>query len=113
MALGELRVKKGSAEESFIIYGGVVEIRPDKVVVLADMADFTADINLAEVEAARERARKILEEGVPREDQALYIAELRHAELAINIARRTQSRAGTVRIASKLDEEPAKKSEQS
>jgi len=28
MGFGELRVRKGNAEESFVIYGGVVDIRP-------------------------------------------------------------------------------------
>jgi F-type H+-transporting ATPase subunit epsilon len=103
MSYGELRVKKGSAEESFAIYGGVVEIRPDKVVVLADAADFAADISLEEIEAARERAAKLLAEGPPPEEQALIAAELRRAELAINVARKTKSRAGTIRIISKSD----------
>ena len=35
---GELRVRKGGAEESFIVYGGVAEVRPDRVIVLADTA---------------------------------------------------------------------------
>jgi hypothetical protein len=61
------------------------------------------------MEAARERARKILDEGVPREEQALYVSELRHAELAINIARRTQSRAGAVRIVARMDEDETEK----
>lgn len=101
MGFGELRIKKGSAEEDFAIYGGIVEVRPDKVVVLADAADFGADINLTEMEAARERAAKILAEGPPPEEQALIVAELRRAELALNVARKTKSRAGTVRIISK------------
>src|SRR5690606_27267265 len=98
MKYGELVVKKGSAEESFIIYGGVVEIRPDKVVVLADEADFTANVNIQEIEDARNRAAKILAEGPPPEEQSLYLAELRRAELAIDIYRRTRSRAGSIRI---------------
>lgn len=105
MQYGELRVIKGNAEESFIIYGGVVEIRPDKVVVLADEADMTAAINLQAMEEARERARHILEEGVPPEQQGLYLAELRRAELAIDVYRRTRSRAGSIRIITEFDDE--------
>lgn len=100
MRLGELRVKKGNAEESFVIYGGVVEIRPDKVVVLADEADFTARINIQEVERARDRAKKILEEGPPPEERSLYLNELRRAELTIDVHRRTRSRAGSIHIVS-------------
>lgn len=104
MDYGELRIKKGNAEESFIIYGGIVEVRPDKVVVLADAADFAANISLEEIEAARERAAKILAEGPPPEEHTLIAAELRRAELAIDVVRKTRSRAGTVRIISKTDE---------
>ncbi len=40
LAYGELVVRKGRAEESFVIFGGVVDIRPDRVIVLADLAEF-------------------------------------------------------------------------
>jgi F-type H+-transporting ATPase subunit epsilon len=105
MKFGELRVKKGNAEESFVIYGGVVEVRPDKVVVLADQASLTAAINLDEMEAARARARKLLDEGPPPEEQSLIFSELRRAELAINIAQRTRSQAGSIRILVEEEEE--------
>ena len=39
LTFGELVVRKGAAEERFAVYGGVVDVRPDKVVVLADLAD--------------------------------------------------------------------------
>jgi F-type H+-transporting ATPase subunit epsilon len=98
MNYGELIVRKGEAEETFIIYGGVVEVRPDKVVVLADAADFAAEISLREAEEARARVLQILEDGVPPEDEAFIAAELKRAELAVNIARKTESRAGSVGI---------------
>lgn len=103
MQYGELIVRQGNAEESFVVYGGVVEIRPTKVTVLADEASFTNGINVREAEAARERIAKILDEGVPPEERSLYLQEMRKAELAINVYRRTQSRAGSIRIVS--DEE--------
>jgi F-type H+-transporting ATPase subunit epsilon len=103
MQYGELIVRQGNAEESFIVYGGVVEIRPDKVTVLADEASFTNGINIREAEAARERIAQILEEGVPPEERTLYLQEMRKAELAINVYRRTQSRAGSIRIVSDED----------
>lgn len=105
MKYGELRVIKGDAEESFIIYGGVIEIRPDKVVVLADEADMTAALNLQAIEEARDRARIILEEGPPPEEHGLYLAQLRKAELAINVYRRTRSRAGSIRIITEFDDD--------
>ena len=53
MGFGELIVRKGQAEERFAIYGGVVDVRPDKVVVLADLAESSFTLDLGEIEAAR------------------------------------------------------------
>jgi len=107
---GEVVIRKGSAEEPFLVFGGVVEIRPNKVVILADAADFAHEINLKEAEEARARALKLLQEGPPPEDQTLIAADLRRAELAIDIAHRTKSRAGGVRI-KVMKDKPDEKSE--
>src|SRR5688572_10626905 len=98
MAMGELIIRKGSAEEHFAIYGGVVEVRPDKVMVLADAADFADAISIREAEEARERVLRLLEQGVPPEEQAFIAQELRRAELAINISRKNQGGQGRVGI---------------
>ncbi len=95
---GELIIRRGGAEEIFAVYGGFLEVRPDKVIVLADAADFAAEINLQEAEAARDRVKALIEQGLPPDDEALIAAEYRRAELAIDIARKNQSRAGNVRI---------------
>ncbi|MFZ4826983.1 MAG: ATP synthase F1 subunit epsilon, partial [Phototrophicaceae bacterium] len=47
---GDLVVRKGSTEEHFAVYGGVVDVRPDKVVILADMADVVADLDVKALE---------------------------------------------------------------
>ena len=98
MSYGELLVRKGAAEEAFAIYGGVVEIRPDKVVVLADAADFASELSLKEAEEARQRVLDLLKEGVPPEEEQFVAAQLKRAELAINVARKTQTRAGKLHI---------------
>jgi F-type H+-transporting ATPase subunit epsilon len=95
---GELIIRKGGAEEIFAIFGGFVEVRPNKVLVLADAADFAADINLKEAEEARDRIKALIAQGLPPEEEALVAADYRRAELAINIARKTQSRSGSVGI---------------
>ena len=63
MSFGELVVRKGEAEERFAIYGGVVDVRPDKVVVLADLAESSYALDLEKAQEARERARLLLEAG--------------------------------------------------
>lgn len=99
LGFGEMVVRKGGAEERFAIYGGVVDVRPDKVVVLADTAESSFRIDLEKVEAARARAAKMLEAGVPAEMNREVALELRKAELALKLSRKvTSSGAGKVRI---------------
>lgn len=98
LAIGELRVKIGAREEAFAVYGGIVEVRPDKVVVLADMAESADEIDLELAEAARRRAEEMMRQGPPAEEVVLILQELRRAELAVRVHRRTQSRAGSVRL---------------
>lgn len=95
---GELRVRKGGAEESFIVYGGVVEVRPDRVIVLADTAESSYEVDEAKAQEARERAEQLMREGLPADRMAPVIQELRRAQIQENVLRRVRSRPGTMRI---------------
>lgn len=98
MGYGELIVRKGPAEERFAIYGGVVDVRPDKVVVLADLAESSFALDIREIEAARERAGRLLQEGVPEDENREALLSLRRAELGARIHRRIQGRGSVLRI---------------
>ena len=65
LQVSEMRVIKGQHEETFAVGGGVLEVRPDSVTVLADVAEHADEIDLARAQAARERAVAFLEEGGP------------------------------------------------
>ncbi len=60
LRVGELRVKKGEEEISLAISGGFLEVRPDKVIVLADSAERADEIDVARAEEARRQAEKRL-----------------------------------------------------
>ena len=62
---GELLVRKGGQEYPFAIGGGILEVRPDKVTVLADSAEHADEIDTARAEAARRRAEELLAQGLP------------------------------------------------
>lgn len=96
LGFGELIVKKGGAEERFVIYGGVVDVRPDKVVVLADLAESVFDINPDVVEQARTRAAEMIAQGVPPELNREATLALRRAELALRVNRKMQGRGTPV-----------------
>ena len=103
---GELRIVEGEDIVSFVVYGGVVDVRPDKVTVLADDAESLYELDMAQIEAARERARELMEEGVPDEERAHIVQELRRAEIAAKVHRRAMKRPGQ-RIRTVEDEDEA------
>lgn len=105
MTFGELVVRKGNAEERFAIYGGVVDVRPDKVVVLADLAESSFDIDMEKAQAARDRARRMIEEGVQPEQNRVAVLELRRAELALKVSNKMRNRQSVLRIVSQEDTE--------
>ena len=63
LGVGELRIRKGAEVEAFAIAGGFLQVRPDKVVVMAEMADMASDIDLEKAAEARREAEKALEGG--------------------------------------------------
>lgn len=57
---GVLTYRQGSASKQLHVSGGFVEVQPDSVAVLSDVAERPEEIDLARAEAARERAEKRL-----------------------------------------------------
>ena len=55
LGVGELKIRKGGDEESFAIAGGFLQVRPDKVVVMAETAEIGTEIDL---ERAQQRPRR-------------------------------------------------------
>lgn len=58
-----LRVKKGNEEETIAINGGFLEVRPDKVTVLAESAERASEIDVERAKRAKERAERRLADG--------------------------------------------------
>jgi F-type H+-transporting ATPase subunit epsilon len=94
LGYGVLRVRYQGEEEVFSIAGGVIEVRPDIVTVLADVGEHVDEIDLARAEAAKARAEQMLKEGPPPEtDEYLAIqAALRRSNLRLEAARRFKRR---------------------
>ena len=78
---GILRVKHGKDEEIFTISGGIIEVQPDIVTVLASAAENVDEINLARAEDAKRRAEKYLAEGPPPDTDAYLRMENKTAIL--------------------------------
>ncbi len=89
LGIGELTIRKGDSEESFAVVGGFVQVRPDKVVVMAETADMASEINLQRAEQARREAERVLETGFHEgADLAAARAALQQALLRIRVAER-------------------------
>jgi F-type H+-transporting ATPase subunit epsilon len=90
LGVGELRIRKGGTEESFAIIGGFLQVRPDKVVVMAETADMASEIDLERAQEARREAERTLEgaAGAEAVDLAAARAALQQALLRIRVAER-------------------------
>ena len=89
LGVGELKIRKGGSEESFAIAGGFLQVRPDKVVVMAETADLASEIDLEKAQQARAEAERALEGGyVEGADLSAARAELQRALIRIRVAER-------------------------
>ncbi len=90
LGYGILRVRHGKEERAFTVAGGVLEVRPDVVIVLADVGERVDEIDLGRAEAARARAEELLAKGPPPDtDEYLKIqAALRRSKLRLEAVRR-------------------------
>ncbi|MFC5711503.1 F0F1 ATP synthase subunit epsilon [Thalassorhabdus alkalitolerans] len=62
LAVGAVRLKKSSNDVQLVsVSGGFLEVRPDKVTILAEAAELPSDIDVARARAAKERAERRLE----------------------------------------------------
>ena len=92
LGVGELRIKKGGTEQSMLISGGFVEVRPDKVIVMADLAEHSEEIDEARAAEARKQAQAELEQAKDPVDIARVRAALQTALMRERIATRRRSR---------------------
>ena len=60
LKIAPIRVKKGNSEELIAVHGGFMEVRKEKVVILAEAAEQGADIDLSRARQAKERAEQRL-----------------------------------------------------
>ncbi|MCU0496451.1 MAG: ATP synthase F1 subunit epsilon [Anaerolineae bacterium] len=104
LGFGELVVRKGNAEERFVIYGGVVDVRPGKVVVLAELAESSFDIDLEAIESARASAQQNMSKGLPPEQNREATLALRRAELALRVTQKVRQRGSILRIIDQEEE---------
>jgi F-type H+-transporting ATPase subunit epsilon len=92
---GEVVVRKAGAEESFIVYGGIAEVRPDSVTILADTAESSYAVDQEKATEARQRAEQLMHEGIPQEKTNTVLQDLRRATLQEKILNKVRIRNAT------------------
>ena len=80
LRISEAKIKQGGKESIVAVQGGFLEVRKEKVVILAESAELPSDIDVERAQAARTRAEQRLANA--RKDEV----DFRRAELALQRA---------------------------
>lgn len=89
LAIGAVRLKNGNSTELVAVSGGFLEVRPDKVTILAQAAEKAEDIDIARAEAAKQRAEERLRhKGQDNIDFRRAELALQRAVNRLNVAKR-------------------------
>lgn len=97
LAPGELILRRGNEDEAFAVTGGFFEVLNDRVIVLADAAERSEEIDVARAEEARDRARLALDRRESIEDMAQMQASLQRAMIRLRVAEQRKRRTSRVR----------------
>lgn len=87
---GVIKIRQQGREELFAVAGGLAEVQPDIVTILADAAENIQDIDITRAQAAKKRAEDALANIKP-DDHDAYLtmeAALRRSNLRLDVARR-------------------------
>jgi F-type H+-transporting ATPase subunit epsilon len=85
---GDLMIRKDKEEEYLAISGGFLEVRPDKVIILADACERVDEIDIARAEEAKKRAQETLKVAPLTVDAAVAEAALRRSIARLKVAER-------------------------
>jgi len=91
---GEVRVLVNGQEEQFYVSGGMLEVQPHVVTVLADTAMRADDVDEAAAIAAKEAAEKSLAESAEKLYYAEVQAQLAEASAQLRVVQRARKSAG-------------------
>jgi len=86
LAVGEMRIKLGGAEEALFVAGGFLEVNSNVVTVLADTAEHAEEIDQARAEEARRRAQERLEQAASDVERAEMLGALERAINRLKVA---------------------------
>lgn len=87
LRIAPVEVETAAGERlAFAVHGGFLQVRPDGVVILAEVAEGRDDIHVARARAALERAQARLAGGGPEVDRVRAQAALERARTRLRVA---------------------------
>ena len=92
---GEIRIKtEGGDEKFYYVSGGILEVQPHMVTVLADSVVRARDLDEAAAEESRQRAETALDDHREEVDLAVVEAQLAEAIAQLRVLERYRKRSG-------------------
>lgn len=94
LELGLVRIRCQGEEDIFTVTGGIIEVLPGIVTILADASEHISEIDVSRAREARERAKEFLEKGPP-PDTDTYLkmeAALRRSNLRLELVEQYRRR---------------------
>jgi F-type H+-transporting ATPase subunit epsilon len=90
LRFGVVSLKTKTDEQFFTVAGGVAEVQPDQVTILADAAENVDEIDIQRAESARKRAEELLSKITQAQtDEYLAVqAAMRRSNLRLDAVRR-------------------------
>ncbi len=89
---GQVRIElENGTKEVFWISGGILEVQPQEVIVLADSAERAEDLDQAAVEKAKAEAKAAIESGKPELDIEQALIELNLAKSQLDAVNRLKN----------------------
>jgi len=94
---GELLIRKDGEETYMSVSGGFLEIRPDKIIILADACERVEEIDIERAEEAKRRAEESLQTHPPELDVAQAQAALLRSLIRLKVAERRRRKSAPMR----------------
>ena len=88
---GEIVLHKQGDKQYFAVHGGVVEVRPDKVTILANTAESSDEIDEQRAAAALARAQERLANNPPPTQKPFIEAQIRRSNIRLKVAQHRRS----------------------
>jgi F-type H+-transporting ATPase subunit epsilon len=88
---GELVVRKGESLYSYYVSGGVAEVLPKSVIILANTVERADEIDEQMAKRARQNAEEALKQPISEIERRTYLLELKRESVRLSIVARRRS----------------------